>query len=267
MLRQNFSGKPNSLKRIALILKKVGISVVGFSALHGLSDLFFFKVMGLSHSNYSYSDQLAFPERICSSVNASVVSLGSIYSIFMKRDFNISNPNFIYYTYHDTILSTSCGYTIYDLIVMYHQKTDSPAMFIHHILALQGFIFLLLKKQTLFTTLLILVTELTVLPSNLLWYCGKLHEKKGVLYKTIAIIRMCFYWVFRMFVGYYCLYRGCIRKDYRNKHWSEVHWWARYFTLATVIMLTIFNSIWTFQSTARVINLFKNSKQQRSTSV
>jgi hypothetical protein len=106
------------------------------------------------------------------------------------------------------------AYQIYDLIIMMLQKTDPLSMWIHHSVALLGFVALIETHQFAFYPVAFMLTEITVLFVNSLWYAKSWKIQKGKasgkddnpLISSLTRLRAFSYIVFRSWVGPWVLF-------------------------------------------------------------
>ncbi len=119
------------------------------------------------------------------------------------------------FTYNESIhqcFIVALAYQIYDFIIMLFQQTDPLAMWIHHSVALIGLGALIETHQFAFYPIAFMMTEITVVFVNVLWYARSLQfQKEGVLKDTPLIsaltnLRAASYLVCRSWIGPWVLY-------------------------------------------------------------
>lgn len=106
----------------------------------------------------------------------------------------------------DTLFACLSGYAVWDTMVMLWQK-DGPDMWLHHVLVMFGAFAMQVYREAAFFPALFAISELTVVPNNLLWYArsfagaGSGDASSAVL----RVVRAAFYVVFRLPLGPYAL--------------------------------------------------------------
>jgi len=150
-------------------------------------------------------DRIDLPEKIPSTINGLVVGTLGLYVIFWEKAFE----NDVVYPYPlalDLLFGSFVGYTAYDLKIMWSKPQEELSMWVHHILGLIGSTLILFKRQAAFFPALFSITEITVIPGNLVWFLQRLELKKTKLYTIGLALRAGFFLTFRTFVAPFCYY-------------------------------------------------------------
>jgi hypothetical protein len=144
------------------------------------------------------------------------------------------------------------AYQIYDLVIMAFQQVDPLPMWIHHGISLLGFITLIETHQTAFYPVAFLFSEVTVFFVNGLWYARSFNAPSAVL-EFLRIARAVSYVIFRSWIGPWVFYRAYLAGDVGRLHLLPA--FPRYLVCANVIVMTLLNFNWTFES---ITSLFRS---------
>lgn len=185
----------------------LGASLVQWILLHFLADFLWKYHLGSRFQSFSHSSQLAFPEKIVSSLHGILLTSLSIYSVFIVSHFESSRLHAYITPFHDVYFCQCIAYQIYDLSVMVLQNSDPLAMFLHHILVIIGALFTMTYHSPAFYPIIFGATEVTVLATNGLWYLRSLgYSPSHFLYRLMHLLRSLSMLLFRSWVGPYSLY-------------------------------------------------------------
>eukprot|EP01095_Lingulamoeba_sp_RSL-Kostka_P012061 TRINITY_DN4722_c0_g1_i1.p1 TRINITY_DN4722_c0_g1~~TRINITY_DN4722_c0_g1_i1.p1 ORF type:complete len:375 (+),score=64.53 TRINITY_DN4722_c0_g1_i1:24-1127(+) len=158
------------------------------------------------YDNLSLSDRIALSEKVNSTIHGLVVGIWSINLVFIenlwKEDIIKIFPNAT-----DWVLCFSIGYEIYDLGAMAVQRSDPLEMWIHHYAMILGYTLCMWYKRMSFCCIILLVTELTVVPSNLHWYMKIFAVKDTRAFHFNQGLRLWSFVFFRIFTVPYIFYR------------------------------------------------------------
>jgi hypothetical protein len=106
----------------------------------------------------------------------------------------------------DMVFSSYVGYSIYDMGTMVIVGDEPMAMWFHHIVGAFGAFAMMMYRQAAFFPVTFLATELTVVPTNLVWYLRTLDvDKKSALYRWNVTIRNIVFLTARSIVAPACL--------------------------------------------------------------
>ncbi|ORX86031.1 hypothetical protein K493DRAFT_307154 [Basidiobolus meristosporus CBS 931.73] len=187
----------------------VGLSTAFYSLLHFASEkLIVPRFNQIAVSKLSKNDRIDLSEKFPSCVNSIVVGLFSFYLVFIARVFD--NDIFTHYPPAlDVLFAGLLGYTIYDSSVMFLKPKEEPTIWIHHLVVAFGCIMEMYYRQAAFFPTMFCVTEITVIPTNLVWYLQRLQMKNTKLYTKALIARAAAFLFIRLpiapFVFWYAL--------------------------------------------------------------
>lgn len=137
------------------------------------------------------------------------------------------------------------------------QRTDTAAMWVHHCVVVTGFTMLLYFRQAAFYPLSFFITELIVIPVNVLWYIRSLGvPRESRIYKIAYTARFLAYYVCRIWVAPWVFYRAIVRGDYAR--YQEVHPLVTIFSNFNGALLTILNLLWTIDVTSSYIKWLRS---------
>ncbi|KAJ1916087.1 hypothetical protein IWQ60_008220 [Tieghemiomyces parasiticus] len=196
--------------------QRIGKAFLAYSALHLVVEkLFVPRLDPRAVAHLSRSDRIELVEKIPSTVNGLVSGLLGMYVIHVQRGFrgDVFKP---YPRLLDRLFSGFAGYCLYDLGIMALQANRDPAMWAHHAAGFLGATLMTVYRQAAFFPTAFMITELTVVPTNLLWYIQKLGADRSapgvaaVWYRRVAIARAVAFVALRLtttwFVLWYALY-------------------------------------------------------------
>ncbi|KAJ3414750.1 hypothetical protein HDV05_006089 [Chytridiales sp. JEL 0842] len=162
----------------------------------------------------------------------------------------------------DRIFATHLAFTVYDTLLMFQTQDAHPTTWIHHLLGLLGVSMMRKLKTASFFPACFLVTEITLVPSNLLYLVQKMkpssalakrrHEK---LVTALLTIRLVFFLVFRVTAGLRAVYnairyeRGNSAKEKWESFWEKFKGMGLVVGGLTAFNLSVFsvmNGYWTF---------------------
>ncbi|KAK9767093.1 hypothetical protein K7432_003360 [Basidiobolus ranarum] len=190
-------------------LLTVGLSTGFYSLLHLVSEKLIVPRFDQEIvSKLSKNDRIDLAEKFPSCVNSLLVGLFSFYLVFIARVFD--NDIFTHYPPAlDVLFAGLLGYTIYDSFVMFMKTNEEPTIWIHHIVVGFGCIMEMYYRQAAFFPTIFCVTEITVIPTNLVWYLQRLQMKDTKLYTMALIARAAAFVLIRLpiapFVFWYAI--------------------------------------------------------------
>ena len=204
-------------------LKVLGSCAVTHVVARGLLPKLFPSLNRLSPSDLSYH----IPNKVVSSLHGAAVSLLAIDIIFHRRSFekDVFRP---YPKQLDVLFSTTLGYALYDMVVMAIHREDGAVMWMHHILEALGCFFMMCFRQAPFFPAAFSITEMSVIPQNLLWVMQRARPdwKGSKAEGNLLLVRLLTVLVFRTFVWpwaiKYALDKGDFVKNVRQTHWFVI---------------------------------------------
>jgi len=157
------------------------------------------------YKKMSVRDSWFLGQKIPSSMHAFGVGAMAVYILWVERVF--VNDYFDGYSFScDLIMAFSLAYEIYDIFIMYIQTGASPVMFIHHYALCIAYLLSFSHKKFAFVAVAMLLTELTVLPSNLHWYLKEFKMKSTRLFHFNQGLRLWSFVFIRLLVPLYVAY-------------------------------------------------------------
>mmetsp|Transcript_15454 Transcript_15454/g.60417 ORF Transcript_15454/g.60417 Transcript_15454/m.60417 type:complete len:331 (-) Transcript_15454:65-1057(-) len=194
----------DDMERLQNCLMVVVGTVVFCTGTHVVSR-FVWRAVLPDYYSIPFADRVSLSEKVLSSIHGFVVGTAAINHVFVE---NLWATNLIrvYPLSLDWIYSFSAGYEIYDLATMAMQRDSSIAMWVHHTLILIGYSLVMSYRRMAFVSTIMLITELTVLPSNLHWYLKTLGQKDTRAFHFNQGLRLWSFIVLRLFTAPYVLY-------------------------------------------------------------
>lgn len=201
----------------------------------------------------SRSDQFEVSQKIPSILNGCITGMFAFWLVFVDRAFEDD----IFRAYPSSLnlfFANMIGYTLYDLSIM-AQQTDIPKdMWAHHLLGLFGCLGMMYFKEAAFMPVVFGITELTVIPHNLLWLVRRFGEKNSPSYKAALFGRAASFVLFRLpmlpFAIWYSVnHQGPVPagatpwSSYLQK-WQQVHPIVMYGTAINVVVFGLLNTGW-----------------------
>eukprot|EP00002_Diphylleia_rotans_P035443 TRINITY_DN7731_c0_g1_i1.p1 TRINITY_DN7731_c0_g1~~TRINITY_DN7731_c0_g1_i1.p1 ORF type:complete len:262 (+),score=53.62 TRINITY_DN7731_c0_g1_i1:49-834(+) len=198
------------------IFQKARNSFVFCWAAHFLADFFWRKSHPKAFYKQPFASRIEFPERIVSTLHGLIVGLGALKEVFAKKTFESGSLATRYTPSIDSLFSFSLGYEVYDIMTMLVQQNQPAAMFAHHIMCILGYIACMLSRRVAFYPVTFLITELTIVPTNINWYL-KILEASPSLKFLNTNIRLLSYLLFRTPISAYV-----IGKTIQRNEWSSL---------------------------------------------
>jgi TLC domain len=151
-------------------------------------------------------DVLYLAEVAPSTLHGLVAGLAGLYfqlaARVWKDDVFVPQPRMV-----DRMLALSAGYSLHDMLVMFRHG-DSVDMWLHHVLMIWGCLTMVCYRLGSFFPSVFFVSELTVLPQNLLYVCtqlmGKERFEKTGLFTALLYARVAFHVAFRVGLTPFC---------------------------------------------------------------
>eukprot|EP01094_Clydonella_sp_ATCC50884_P017678 TRINITY_DN3121_c0_g2_i1.p1 TRINITY_DN3121_c0_g2~~TRINITY_DN3121_c0_g2_i1.p1 ORF type:complete len:296 (+),score=112.06 TRINITY_DN3121_c0_g2_i1:268-1155(+) len=139
------------------------------------------------------------------------------------------------------LFGTSSGYEVYDMLTMYFQYDQGILMWIHHLVIVLGYQICLTTHLMSFMAVLLLITELTVLPSNIHWYLKVLGKKDTRAFHFNQGLRLWSFVVLRLFMVPYAL----TRLYFERERFLELSLWVQCTAIGIACTLGYMNLHWT----------------------
>jgi len=199
-------------------------------------------------------ERLYLAEKTVSSVNGLVSGSLALYVIASgKYRGNVIYP---YPKAAHYVLAFFSGYSIYDTTVMALGAHEPLVMWAHHLLGIFGAMGMMYYRQLSFFPVAFAISELTVLPFNLIWYLSKLNvPRTAPIMKFALALRAVAFLTLRAPIGIFTfLYankqtqgglRELLRRIFVNK---EVPAFLAAGTSLNTLAFSFFNFLWTAQA-------------------
>ena len=115
------------------------------------------------------------------------------------------------------------GYALYDMVVMRIHGREPPSMWAHHAAEALGCFLMTCFRQAAFFPTMFAITEVTVLPGNLLWLAQKfVRDEKSKIIPALLLARFVAFAIFRAFILphtlNYAIQRGNFVQNVRETH-------------------------------------------------
>lgn len=178
---------------------------VAFCTVTHVASRFAWRTVLPKYYSIPFADRVSLSEKVLSSIHGFVVGSAAINHVFVEN-YWATDLITVYPMTLDWIYSFSAGYEIYDLATMALQRDNSIAMWVHHSLILIGYYMVMSYKRMAFVSTIMLITELTVLPSNLHWYLKTLGQKDTRAFHFNQGLRLWSFVVLRLFTAPYVLF-------------------------------------------------------------
>jgi hypothetical protein len=131
------------------------------------------------------------------------------------------------------------------MVTMILQRDTSLDMWVHHVCAFTGASLSLIYQQGNFIPTAFSITELTVVPHNLLWYVKTLAPQHRKAVRVLEWLRLLSFIVFRLPIGPYSAYRVHQLGQVQRFLSSEMHILVRVLTVAFLGLFSSLNVVWT----------------------
>ncbi|ORZ38361.1 hypothetical protein BCR44DRAFT_47527 [Catenaria anguillulae PL171] len=232
-------------------LARISATFISYSLAHGVLDFAWRHKLGPQRYNaLSRRDRIYLAEKVCSSVNALVVSGLAFKAIFLDKAYDGDTMHPYPPLAHEAF-SHLCGYTIYDLVTMWFQGGDHWSMWTHHLMSLYGTSLIIYLRNPSFYPLLFGVAEITALANNLVWYLQTLAPTSRII-PFALVARAVMFILTRVWIGPYAMFRAWANADFDlTKLWMQ---WAKdpqvakiaaVLTMVNVFTIGWFNVGWT----------------------
>eukprot|EP01104_Vermistella_antarctica_P004510 TRINITY_DN14949_c0_g1_i1.p1 TRINITY_DN14949_c0_g1~~TRINITY_DN14949_c0_g1_i1.p1 ORF type:complete len:301 (-),score=60.75 TRINITY_DN14949_c0_g1_i1:101-1003(-) len=216
-------------------------SVLFCTAFHFAFRAMFKRYFGPSYYQMDKSSRIFLSEKIISTLHGLLVGLLSLKMVWYDGVYEDD----VLHAWHPLLswlFGISSGYEVYDMMTMYLQHDQGILMWIHHTVILIGYQISMRTHTLSFLAALLLVTELTCLPSNLHWYLKVLSRKDTRAFHFNQGLRLWSFVLLRLFIVPYAFYRLYLQREefVDNPLW---------FQLATVLItgtLGFMNVHWTY---------------------
>lgn len=144
-------------------------------------------------------DRIYLPEMVVSTAHGALVGAGALWLVLGKQSFarSVFTP---YPRLLDTLFSLTAGYSLHDMAVMMLHG-EPMSIWVHHIVAASGALGMMCFRHAAWWPCLFLVSELTVLPSNLHWYLVKFGLTGTRLFAANMWARVASHLLFRVALG------------------------------------------------------------------
>lgn len=199
-------------------------------------------------------ERLYLAEKTVSTVNGLVSGSLALYTIAngqYRGDVIYPYPKAAHYA-----LAFFSGYSIYDTAVMALGAHEPAIMWMHHLMGWFGVMGMMYYRKLSFFPVAFAISELTVLPFNLIWYLSKLNvPRTAPVMKFALALRAIAFLTLRAPIGFFIfLYankqtpgglRELLRRIFVNK---EVPTFLATGTSINTLAFTFFNLLWTTQA-------------------
>jgi hypothetical protein len=245
------------------ILRVVGLtsaSFVSMSSIHLLIHYLLKKGYFVDRkkiAKFTLDDWVTVCEKIPSSIHAAFSALLAMYINVYDDKFFVTGNIWTAYPpeWMDKLCSLCLGFALYDLGTMVIQGYNGADMWIHHILAAASYILCMWYKRGAIISRM-WITEMTVLPTNAMWYVNKFKGKNNAMYKALLVVRMIFYLVFRVGVAPYLIYRALTEGQLETYLNSTID---IKIIIATILgILGVLNIYWTATICKNTVTLLRN---------
>ncbi|KAI3649629.1 hypothetical protein MP228_005261 [Amoeboaphelidium protococcarum] len=215
-----------SYENLAHPLKLSLIYAGCYGLLHLVSRQLIHRALGKNRlAMLSNVEKVYLVEKVCSSVNSLVTGFAGLRAILpflfgQQMRYVHTFGIFQYYPASLThILSSYVGYSIYDMAVMLFQTfyDEDLIMWAHHFVGLMGAFLMMLFRRASYFPVAFLISEITVFPTNIVWYIKTL-QKCGYRFKPLIQhqaynLRNVSFLAFRTFLAPVCLYYAWTQID------------------------------------------------------
>lgn len=240
------------------------IIFLAYTFIHFTADAIFLYLIPKKYARLSHDDQINLSEKICSSLNAILMTCFGIYLCLLTPSFDHCFDAFHNYPkLLEIAYPFYLGYTFYDMTVMYFQ-TQHWTMWLHHWMGAFGAIIMILfKKAALFSTFF-MMTEVTAFIDNIMWYIKMLYlpdigpmRQKYLKFRVLPFIRAWIFLTTRIWVGPFIIYKGinvCGGIIPMLYEWTKIPFIVSLTGISITLLLTTLNFIWTFVIVGKSMN-------------
>ncbi|PVF99692.1 hypothetical protein CPB86DRAFT_783311 [Serendipita vermifera] len=199
-------------------------------------------------------EQLYLAEKTISSINGIITGGLAVYAVASgswRGDIIYPYPKSAHYA-----LAFFTGYSIYDTSVMAIGAHEPMIMWLHHVCGVAGAAGMMYYRRLAFFPIMFAITELTVLPFNLIWYLSKFNvPRTSPVMKLALFIRAVAFLLVRAPMGI----MGLLYAHYQTRG-GLVELWNRVIvrrevplvlgagTFANTLAFMAFNMLWTIQA-------------------
>lgn len=255
--------------RIQDSLITTGFSVAICTGVHLVVKPIWRKAVGeKKYTSLKKRERIYLAEKTVSSLNAIVTGGLALYAITSGSyagDVVYPYPKAAHYA-----LAFVCGYSLYDTTVMALGAHEPPIMWAHHILGLGGAFAMMCYRELSFFPVAFAVSELTVLPINLVWYLNKLGiSRKSRRMRAALLARAIAFLTLRAPIGLLTFaYAHTNTKGGLQALWrrlfvnKEVNQFVSRAAAFNVSAFTIMNLLWTYQAVKVAMQVEIDSKEE-----
>jgi TLC domain len=193
------------------IASVVGTAMVGFGIIHLIARAAW-KRWFPRYRECALTDRIALAERLCSTIHSLIVGVWSLNLVFVERVWQ-DDVIMFYPSAVDWVLAVSIGYELYDMVCMALQASDPLEMWVHHIVMCVGYVLCMMWGRFAFIAIIMLITELTVVPSNFHWYLKILDAKVTRAFHFNQGLRLWSFIFIRLWIVPYIFYRIYLQSD------------------------------------------------------
>lgn len=199
---------PEEVQHAWAALRRSAVFFAASGALHFLARAVMRRFVGKARlDGMSRHDRLNASELVVSTAHG-LASGGMGLLLFMRGAWaaDVFKP---YPELADTLFACLTGYAAWDTLVMVFME-EGAAMWLHHVLVIFGAFAMQVYREAAFFPALFAISELTVVPTNVLWYATRLFgvSPSSRLANTLRSLRALFYVLFRLPLGPYAFYHA-----------------------------------------------------------
>jgi hypothetical protein len=192
---------------------------------------------------------------VVSSAHGAIVGMRAVLAIFHHLAFRHDIFHYPIPDQLDWSFAASAGYSLHDMsIMLFHREPVS--MWVHHAAMAYGCFLMPVYRQMPFFATLFQMSELTVLPTNLLWFMSKfgLKERHPNATTSLVKLRAAFYILFRVWLGPWSVYHALKLYSLRElvKKYCALPLPVSVGNAANVSFLSMMNFIWTKQALSAI---------------
>eukprot|EP00732_Lithocolla_globosa_P006612 Lithocolla_globosa_v1_NODE_7788_length_900_cov_9.216568.p1 type:complete len:267 gc:universal NODE_7788_length_900_cov_9.216568:37-837(+) len=237
------------------VLQKTLVSFLLCSCCHFISKK---ALQNIPHSLLSPADILAFPNKVVSTIHGVTLGLLACKLVFLEKLWK--KDVILPYSFEcDTLFAGILGNALYDVLLMSFRK-EPIAMWMHHLITMQGCFAITYFRQAAFFPVAFAITEVTILPTNILWVFDKFKFKdtRQVLFHSVLLFRLITYMVIRCFTVP-LIVAHTTRVENMDNFWKKVetlHWFIPFATCLNMSVMGSLNFYWTYkmlQSYSRIM--------------
>merc|ERR1711974_4604 len=198
-----------------------------------------------------FPERITLSEKVLSSIHGFVLGTSALNLLLVQQVWS-GNVFGRFPVILDYLFCFSAGYELYDLGTMILQDyyNDDPKLknenvfWIHHSSMLFGYTIAMFKRKMGFAAVVMMVTELTVLPSNAHWYFKAFfHRDTRAFHFNQGLRLWCFVWL-RLFTAPMVLVAFIMNID---QFWYEEDAITKTTAVIILVLLGIMNVTWTNQ--------------------